>query len=111
MTRTVKVGDVYEMTTTEANGIKLKTGDSSIDNYFIILGFDSNGIAFGGVIINSQINENFPAHLKMYHIPIKQDFILRRLQGKLRLRNRWQCTSATTLSLLSHRRRERNHQL
>lgn len=52
--RTVKIGDVYEMTMTEANGIKPKAGDYSRDKYFIVLGFDSNGIAFGGVIINSQ---------------------------------------------------------
>ncbi len=69
---TVKVGDVYEITMTEANGIKPKTGDNSRDKYFIVLGFDSNGIAYGGVIINSRINRNLPAHLKMYHMPIKQ---------------------------------------
>ena len=35
--RTLKVGDVYEITMTEANGIKPKAGDSSRDKYFIIL--------------------------------------------------------------------------
>lgn len=70
--RTVKVGDVYEMTMTEVNGIRPKAGDSSRNKYFIVLGFDSNGIAYGGVIINSQINRNLPAHLKMYHMPIRQ---------------------------------------
>lgn len=71
-TRTVKVGDVYEITMTEANGIKPKDGDSSRDKYFIVLGFDSEGVAYGGVIINSQINKNLPPHIKMYHMPIKQ---------------------------------------
>ena len=70
--RTVKVGDVYEMTMTEANGIRPKAGDSSRDKYFIVLGFDSDGVAYGGVIINSQINKNLPAHLKMYHMPIRR---------------------------------------
>lgn len=69
---TVKVGDVYEITMTEANGIKPKAGDLSRDKYFIVLGFDSEGVAYGGVIINSRINRNLPAHLKMYHMPIKQ---------------------------------------
>lgn len=69
---TVKVGDVYEITMTEANGIKPKAGDSSRDKYFIVLGFDSNGLAYGGVIINSKINRHLPAHLKMYHMPIRQ---------------------------------------
>lgn len=68
--RTVKVGDVYEMAMTEANGIKPKSGDSSRNKYFIVLGFDCNGIAYGGVIINTRINRNLPAHLKMYHMPI-----------------------------------------
>lgn len=70
--RTVKVGDVYEITMTEANGIKPKAGDLSRDKYFVVLGFDSEGVANGGVIINSQINKNLPGHIKMYHMPIKQ---------------------------------------
>lgn len=69
---TVQVGDVYEMTMNEANGIKPKAGYSSRDKYFVVLGFDSHGVAYGGVIINSCINRNLPPHLKMYHIPIKQ---------------------------------------
>ncbi len=69
---TVKVGDVYEMTMTEVNGIKPKIGDISRDKYFIVLGFDANGVAYGGVIINSKINRNLPPHLKMYHMPLKQ---------------------------------------
>ena len=60
---TVRVGDVYEITMTEANGIKPKKGDSSRDKYFVVLGFDANGIAYGGVVINSMINKNLPAHL------------------------------------------------
>lgn len=70
--RTVKIGDVYEITMTEANGIKPKHGDSSRNKYFVVLGFDSNGIAYGGVIINSRININLPGYIRMYHMPIKQ---------------------------------------
>jgi hypothetical protein len=61
--RTVKVGDVYEITMTEANGIKPKPGDASRDKYFVVLGFDSEGVAYGGVIINSQINKNLHSFL------------------------------------------------
>lgn len=57
-THTVNVGDVYEMTMTEANGIKPKAGDSSRDKYFIVLGFDANGIAYGGVIIKRVFHNN-----------------------------------------------------
>lgn len=70
--RTVNIGDVYEITMTEANGIRPKDGYSSRDKFFIVLGFDSEGVAYGGVIINSRINRNLPAHLRIYHMPIKQ---------------------------------------
>ncbi len=70
--KTVKIGDVYEITMTEANGIKPKPGDESRDKYFVVLGFDSSGAAYGGVIINSHINSNLPGYIKMYHMPVKQ---------------------------------------
>lgn len=70
--KTIKIGDVYEITMTEVNGIKSKRGDKSRDKYFVVLGFDSNGIAYGGVIINAQINKNLPGYIKMYHMPIRQ---------------------------------------
>lgn len=69
---TIKIGDVYKITMNEANGIKPKPGDISRDKYFVVLGFDSAGVAYGGVIINSQINKNLPAHIKMFLMPIKQ---------------------------------------
>lgn len=68
---TISIGDVYEITMTEANGITPKAGDSSRDKYFIVLGFDSNGMVYGGVIINSRINSHLPPHLKMFQ-PIRQ---------------------------------------
>ncbi len=67
---TVGVGDVYRMNMTEANGIKPKDGADSRNKYFVVLGFDDKGVAYGGVIINSRINQNLPAHLKMYHMPL-----------------------------------------
>ncbi len=70
--RTVKAGDVYEMTMTEANGIKPKDGYSSRNKYFVVLGFDGDGVAYGGVIINSRINRNLPPYIRMYHMPIRQ---------------------------------------
>jgi len=68
--KTVEVGDVYRINMTAANGIKPKAGDDSRNKYFVVLGFDSHGVAYGGVIINSRINRNLPAHLKMYHMPL-----------------------------------------
>ena len=68
---TVKIGDVYEITMTERNGITPKVGDTSRDKYFIVLGFDTDGSVYGGVIINSRINRNLPPVLKIYHMPLK----------------------------------------
>jgi len=68
--QTVEIGDVYRMEMTETNGIKPKNGADSRNKYFVVLGFDNKGIAYGGVIINSKINPNLPAHLKMYHMPL-----------------------------------------
>ncbi len=70
--RTVKIGDVYRIKMTEANGIKPKGGADSRNKYFVVLGFDSKGIAYGGVIINSMINRNLPDYLKMYHMPLSK---------------------------------------
>lgn len=43
--------------------------------------------------------------IRMFHQRMHLSIsILRRLQSKLKLRNRCQCTSAATLSLISHRR-------
>ena len=68
---TVKVGDVYRIKMDERNGIKLKAGDKSRNKYFIVLGFDSEGNAYGGVIINSEINPNIPQSMKNCHLHIE----------------------------------------
>ena len=53
------------------NGIKPKAGDKSRNKYFIVLGFDSEGNAYGGVIINSEINPNIPQSMKNCHLHIE----------------------------------------
>ena len=68
---TVKVGDVYRIKMDERNGIKPKAGDKSRNKYFIVLGFDSEGNAYGGVIINSEINPNIPQSMKKCHLHIE----------------------------------------
>ena len=68
---TVKVGDVYRIKMDERNGIKPKAGDKSRNKYFIVLGFDSEGNAYGGVIINSEINPNIPQSMKNCHLHIE----------------------------------------
>ncbi len=75
---TVSVGDVYRIEMNKSNGIIPKSGDSSRHKFFVILGFDIDGNAYGGVIINSNINQNMPQTIKDWQMPIrcsKYDFL------------------------------------
>lgn len=47
----VKIGDVYRIKMDNTNGITPKPGDDSRNKFFVVLGFDSEGNAYGGVII------------------------------------------------------------
>lgn len=67
----VKIGNVYRIKMNESNGITPKNGSSSRNKFFIVLGFDDNGIICGGVIINSNINQNVPQSVKDWQMPIK----------------------------------------
>jgi hypothetical protein len=52
------------------DGVRPKQGDSSRNKYFIVLGFDSDGNVYGGVIFNSHINQNLAPNIKDYHMPV-----------------------------------------
>lgn len=67
----VEIGDVFRMRLTREEGIIPKKGDDSRNKYFIVLGFDNEGNVFGGVVINSAINQNVPQHIKDLHMPLK----------------------------------------
>lgn len=67
----VKVGNVYRIKMTEANGIKPKQGDDSRNKFFVVLGYDDEGNIYGGVIINSAINQNIAPAIKDLQMPIK----------------------------------------
>ncbi|WP_294629775.1 hypothetical protein [uncultured Bacteroides sp.] len=59
----------------KANGITPKPGDTSRDKYFVVLGFDSDGNVYGGVIFNSYINMNLPPFVQaMQHSVRKEDY-------------------------------------
>ena len=68
---TIEVGDVYRIKMDQTNGIVPKAGDDYSNKYFIVLGFDTEGNAYGGVIINSGINRNVPQSIQDWHMPIK----------------------------------------
>ncbi len=69
--QTIKIGDVYQIAMNHANGITPKNGDAFRNKFFVVLGFDEYGNAYGGVVINSNINLNTPPALRYYYMPIK----------------------------------------
>ena len=69
----ISVGDVFRINMGRDTGIIPKAGDESRHKFFIILGFDENGNAYGGVIINSRINSKIPYEAQMLHMPISKD--------------------------------------
>lgn len=70
LTNTIEVGDVYRVKMTARDGITPKEDDDSRNKFFVVLGFDDQGNIYGGVIINSNINQNVPQSVKDYHMPI-----------------------------------------
>lgn len=69
--RIISVGDVHKLPLIPIEGITPKDGKSYRDKYFIVLGFDHVGNAIGGVVINSNINNNLPSIITDYMLKIK----------------------------------------
>ena len=67
----VDVGDVFLVELDKSDGITPKEGDETRRKFFVVLGFDDEGNAYGGVIINSRINQHMNQIVKDYHMPIK----------------------------------------
>ena len=57
---TIKKGDVYRIRMNREDGIIPKNGADSRNKFFVVLGFDSFGNAYGGVIVNSKNAELTP---------------------------------------------------
>lgn len=69
--QTVDVGDVFLVDLDKSDGITPKEGDETRKKFFVVLGFDNEGNTYGGVIINSRINQQMSQVVKDYHMPIK----------------------------------------
>lgn len=67
---TIDIGSVYRVKMDEKNGITPKQGDESRNKFFVVLGVEDVGNVYGGVIINSAINQGLPQSIKDYHMPI-----------------------------------------
>ena len=69
----INIGDVFRINMGRDTGIIPKEGDDSRNKFFIVLGFDNYGNAYGGVIINSKINRKIPYEAQILHMPISKD--------------------------------------
>lgn len=70
--RSVRIGNVYFIPMDESNGVTPKDGNQYRNKYFVVLGWNDHEI-YGGVIVNSKINQKIPEKLRIYHMPIKCD--------------------------------------
>lgn len=70
--KSIEIGNVYRIQMDKSNGITPKPGDMSRNKFFVVLGFDKEGNIYGGVIINSNINQRIPDSVKDWQMPIKQ---------------------------------------
>jgi hypothetical protein len=70
---TVKQGDIFVLDLDNQDGITPKGGDTFRNKFFVVLGFDNEGNVYGGVIVNSKINQNMCPLIRDYHMPIKAE--------------------------------------
>lgn len=64
------VGEVFLLDMGRDIGITPKDGYDTRRKMFVILGFDDEGNAYGGVVFNSTINKNLHDAIARLHIPI-----------------------------------------
>ena len=68
----IERGNIYRINMDRSNGIIPKKDDNNRNKFFVVIGFDEEGNIYGGVIINSSINQNIRWELKILHMPIKK---------------------------------------
>lgn len=66
----INIGDVHLLNLDQNNGIKPKSGDTTRNKFFIVLGFDNEGNVIGGLVINSKINYKLPPSVTDYQLPV-----------------------------------------
>ena len=66
----INIGDVHLLNLDQNNGITPKSGDTTRNKFFIVLGFDNDGNVIGGLVINSKINYKLPPSVTDYQLPV-----------------------------------------
>lgn len=68
----IQEGDVFRVNFSMSDGISPKDGYTTRKKYFIILGVDDDNI-YGGVVFNSEINQNLSSKISEYQIVIQAE--------------------------------------
>ena len=66
----INIGDVHLLNLDQNNGITPKSGNTTRNKFFIVLGFDNEGNVIGGLVINSKINYKLPPSVTDYQLPV-----------------------------------------
>lgn len=66
----INIGDVHLLNLDQNNGITPKSGKTTRNKFFIVLGFDNEGNVIGGLVINSKINYKLPPSVTDYQLPV-----------------------------------------
>ena len=66
----INIGDVHLLNLDQNNGITPKSGNTTRNKFFIVLGFDNEGNVIGGLFINSKINYKLPPSVTDYQLPV-----------------------------------------
>ena len=66
----INIGDVHLLNLDQNNGITPKSGGTTRNKFFIVLGFDNEGNVIGGLVINSKINYKLPPSVTDYQLPV-----------------------------------------
>lgn len=60
--QTIAIGQIFRIKADESNDITPKAGMLFRPKYFVVMGFDSQGNVYGGVVFDSEINRDFVNH-------------------------------------------------
>ena len=66
----INIGDVHLLNLDQNNGITPKSGNTTRNKFFIVLGFDNEGNVIGGLVINYKINYKLPPSVTDYQFPV-----------------------------------------
>ena len=69
----IEVGNVYRIPLGRKDGLTVAQEDELRSKYFIVIGIDSKGTIYGGLLISSKPPKNVPLTISMYQYPVKAE--------------------------------------